>query len=205
VQRLSSAAALAVVATLGVLVQPVSAAMLRTVPLRLGSAGADAWRTTAAVAVGSSVSVVGVRWRGPRTAAIELRGGGSQRFGPVSVGSSVGRTWISEPIWIGRATRVEVRARGQVTGLELVLVAPGAAHASLGPRTPRSPAAGPGVPQPLIRPRAAWGADESLVRAPPFYFDRLGVAFVHHTDSTNGYARGDVPALIRGFYDYHRK
>ena len=30
------------------------------------------------------------------------------------------------------------------------------------------------------------------------------MAFVHHTDSLNGYARAEVPSIIDGMYLYHR-
>ena len=29
------------------------------------------------------------------------------------------------------------------------------------------------------------------------------MVFVHHTDTPNGYAPGDVPAIIRSIYTYH--
>ena len=62
-------------------------------------------------------------------------------------------------------------------------------------------AASPG--QPAIISRAGWGADESLNRAPPRYADAVHMVFVHHTDTPNGYAAADVPAIIRSIYTYH--
>ena len=40
-------------------------------------------------------------------------------------------------------------------------------------------------------------------RAAPRYADAVHMVFVHHTDTPNGYAPGDVPAIIRSIYTYH--
>ena len=40
-------------------------------------------------------------------------------------------------------------------------------------------------------------------RAAPRYADTVRMVFVHHTDTPNGYAPGDVPAIIRSIYTYH--
>ena len=40
-------------------------------------------------------------------------------------------------------------------------------------------------------------------RAAPRYADAVRMVFVHHTDTPNGYAPGDVPAIIRSIYTYH--
>lgn len=59
------------------------------------------------------------------------------------------------------------------------------------------------APMPYVRPRALWGADESLRNDGPFYNLALQQMHVHHTASTNGYSRASVPGLLRGMYWYH--
>ncbi len=53
-----------------------------------------------------------------------------------------------------------------------------------------------------IRPRSAWGANESYMEWPPDEVDFEGV-IVHHTAGSNNYSQADVPAVIRGIYSYH--
>lgn len=56
--------------------------------------------------------------------------------------------------------------------------------------------------QPTILRRAVWGADETLMPAPPQYGSLKG-AVVHHTASSNSYLSTDVPAILRGIQRYH--
>ncbi|MGV9991544.1 N-acetylmuramoyl-L-alanine amidase [Streptomyces sp. NPDC003374] len=56
---------------------------------------------------------------------------------------------------------------------------------------------------PAITPRADWGADESLVKDPPEYLDKVEALFVHHTAGTNDYTCADSPAIIRAIFAYH--
>ena len=55
----------------------------------------------------------------------------------------------------------------------------------------------------MIISRAGWGADETLKRAPPHYAEATHMVFIHHTDTPNGYAAADVPAIIRSIDTYH--
>lgn len=61
--------------------------------------------------------------------------------------------------------------------------------------------AGPG--QPPIIARAAWAGRSQAPRVAPEY-GAVKLAFVHHTETPNGYARGEVPAILRGIYAFHR-
>ncbi|MGW1026481.1 N-acetylmuramoyl-L-alanine amidase [Streptomyces sp. NPDC002577] len=63
--------------------------------------------------------------------------------------------------------------------------------------TPTEPAA------PAVVSRAAWGADESLVKDPPEYLSKVEAVFVHHTAGTNDYNCADSPAVIRAILVYH--
>ena len=176
----------AVVATIAAGVPQASA----DVPVRLVTDGA--WRT-GTVTVPAGATVAGIRVRGAAPTSIALR----------STGAFVALDQIgggfTEPIWIGRTRRVSIRVRGGNGSVAVVFVKPGAdpAAAPVARRAADDPA------QPPIISRAGWGADESIKRGSPFFFDRLGVVFVHHTASASSYSAADVPALIRGFYRFH--
>ena len=102
----------------------------------------------------------------------------------------------AEPVWLPGSRLLQVRMRG-AGRVHIALVAAGRSPL----RPVRAPAAAPG--QPSIVSRAGWGADESMRRAAPRYADTVRMVFVHHTDTPNGYAPGDVPAIIRSIYTYH--
>ncbi|MBA3842116.1 MAG: peptidoglycan recognition protein, partial [Actinobacteria bacterium] len=56
---------------------------------------------------------------------------------------------------------------------------------------------------PAIVSRAAWGADEEIVRARPTVSPVLRLAVVHHTAGTNTYSRAQAAAIMRGIEVYH--
>jgi hypothetical protein len=147
---------------------------------------------SATVAVPVGATVAGVRAHGAMPRTIEVRAAG----GWVALDAVGGG--FTEPVWIGRVRHLQVRVRGGGR-IGVVFVRPGPDPPSV--RTARARTVDPG--QPPIISRAGWGADESIRRGSPVYFDRLGVVFVHHTDSASQYAAADVPALIRGFYRFH--
>ncbi|MCL1870967.1 MAG: N-acetylmuramoyl-L-alanine amidase [Promicromonosporaceae bacterium] len=57
-------------------------------------------------------------------------------------------------------------------------------------------------PQPTVRARAAWGADERLMTWTPQVGVVRGVT-VHHTAGTNAYTQDQTASVIRGIYTYH--
>ncbi|NAZ78350.1 hypothetical protein GTQ99_23505, partial [Kineococcus sp. T13] len=79
------------------------------------------------------------------------------------------------------------------------------ADAAGSPRGARSTlaAAARSVPQPTIRSRAEWGADESLRRGGVGYSGTIKAAVVHHTADGGSYSAAEVPSVIRGMYRYH--
>jgi hypothetical protein len=86
----------------------------------------------------------------------------------------------------------------------------GSTPASAPESTPASPTPAPvpspppsTVTQPVIVPRAQWGADESTVKDPPEYVEKVSAVFVHHTVGTNDYSCAESPALVRGIMAYH--
>ncbi|WAX79694.1 N-acetylmuramoyl-L-alanine amidase [Streptomyces sp. KMM 9044] len=58
-------------------------------------------------------------------------------------------------------------------------------------------------PRPDIVTRSGWGADESLREKTFVYTDKVGAAFVHHSDSGNNYTCAEAPSVIRSIYRYH--
>ncbi|MGP3998624.1 peptidoglycan recognition protein family protein [Streptomyces sp. 8N706] len=67
----------------------------------------------------------------------------------------------------------------------------------VGPRQPR------GAPQPAIVSRAAWRADERMVRHQATYTGAVSAVFIHHTGHPNGYDCADVPAMLRALQTDH--
>ena len=61
--------------------------------------------------------------------------------------------------------------------------------------------AGPG--QPPIIARRAWAQGMAHPRVAPGY-GAVRMAFVHHTENPNGYAPGEVPAMLRAIFVFHR-
>ncbi|WP_329615280.1 peptidoglycan recognition protein [Streptomyces brevispora] len=62
-----------------------------------------------------------------------------------------------------------------------------------------------GVPQPTIVSRAAWRADERMVREPAVYTGPARAVFIHHTGESNDYDCADVPRMLRAVEESHIK
>ncbi|MGW2507843.1 N-acetylmuramoyl-L-alanine amidase [Streptomyces scopuliridis] len=73
------------------------------------------------------------------------------------------------------------------------------------PAASQSPTGSPAPGAPQIVSRAEWGADESLVKDPAEYIDKVDAVFVHHTAGTNAYECAESPAIIRAILTYHVK
>jgi uncharacterized protein with LGFP repeats len=69
------------------------------------------------------------------------------------------------------------------------------------------PLAAPTLPagsgQPPIIARRAWAQGMAAPKVAPEY-GAVELAFVHHTDNPNGYSPGEVPAMLRAIYVFHR-
>jgi hypothetical protein len=167
------------------------------------------------LAAPTQFSLVGIEWSARSTARIELRTQAADGRWSRWVTASVlghdgdrrvrGASLFGEPVWSGPAERVQLRSDGLVTGVRVHFVTP--RGGGIGAGLAAAPAlaspvldAGPG--QPPILARGAWAAG----RAHPTHIPEYGTikcAFIHHTESPNGYARGEVPSLLRGIFDYH--
>jgi hypothetical protein len=122
---------------------------------------------------------------------------------------------VGEPLWTGGTRRVQVRSATALTGVEVIAADAsegfGAARlAALRSRLAGTAAlalaqpvlaAGPG--QPPIIARSAWAGTSNPPSAAPEY-GRVELAFVHHTENPNGYGAGEVPAMLRAIYAFHR-
>ncbi|HWF72037.1 MAG TPA: N-acetylmuramoyl-L-alanine amidase [Solirubrobacteraceae bacterium] len=177
------------------------------------------------IVVARPFTMAGVQWEAPRSARIELRarslGGRWSRWGVAStLGHGPDRpaseALIGEPVWTGAADVAEVRSSQPLAGVRLHFVdvgaaAPGAATARAATAGAATAAAAPmaqpvlhaGPGQPPIIARAGWAGRGSLPAVVPGYGE-VKMAFVHHTDSLNGYGRAEVPAIIQGMYVFHR-
>ena len=133
---------------------------------------------------------------------------------------------FTEPVWVGSARYLEVKAgaapgRGnapaRLDGVRLMFLntsgdatvvdrlastarATVAAIAGIG----ATPIAAAMTDKPAIVTRAQWGADESLRGHAPEYAP-VKMAFVHHTVNANSYSRAQAPGLVRGIYYYDVK
>jgi flagellar hook assembly protein FlgD len=153
--------------------------------------------------------MVGLHWRGPgsvrfRTRTADGSWSGWQPARPeaedvpdrdTGEGRSHAGWKLGNPYWTGRSDAIQYRFVGKVTALHAFFI-----------RSPTEAVDGatlarPG--QPTIIRRAEWGADESIVRAPPYYADRLRFAVVHHTAGTNSYTASQSAAIVRGIQRYH--
>jgi flagellar hook assembly protein FlgD len=110
------------------------------------------------------------------------------------------RGWkLGSPYWTGRSISIQYRFEGRVSRLRAYFVwsDPSARLARVS--TPLDARA----TQPTIVRRSEWSADESIVRAPPYYAPALHFAVVHHTAGTNSYSASESAAIVRGIQRYH--
>ncbi len=163
------------------------------------------------------------------TVDLEVRAGGDDGESSAGDGPDEGAggpAAFTEPVWVGSARYVEVKAgaapgRGdaptRLDGVRLMFLntsgdatvidrlastarATVAAIAGVG----ATPIAAAMTDKPAIVTRAQWGADESLRGHAPEYAP-VKMAFVHHTVNANSYSRAQAPGLVRGIYYYDVK
>ena len=118
-----------------------------------------------------------------------------------------------DPVWTGGSQIVQLRSQETLGDVRLSCVdvsdgigartqasAAGFAALAAAPATPTLPA---GAGQPPIVARQAWAQGIAKPRVAPEY-GAVQMAFVHHTDNPNGYSPGEVPAMLRAIYMFHR-
>ena len=152
--------------------------------------------------------LVGVRWRGAGDVWFRTKSGsGWSGWRPArpeaedlpDPGSPERRAqkgWtIGNPWWTGPATAVQLRISGRVTAVRTSFVR----SEGFRPRRPSIAAA------PAIVSRAAWLADESIVRRTPETASRVAIAIVHHTAGRKPASPGESAAIVRAIQTYHVK
>jgi hypothetical protein len=169
--------------------------------------------------------LLGLAWGAPADASVALRfrrpdgrwsawaRAGLDAHGPDWPGPGGGD--VGEPIWTGGTAAVQLRTERALSAvrLHLVDVSDGAgareraiAAAGGGPAA-GLPLAGPllaaAAGQPPIIARRAWAEGVCHPRVAPEY-GAVELAFVHHTQTPNGYSRGEVPAMLRAIFAFHR-
>jgi hypothetical protein len=95
-----------------------------------------------------------------------------------------------------------VTSRAVAPAVDVTLVDPGTSAADAAVGASAAGSASAAATRPTIYTRKDWGADESLRKGTPQY-GQVQVGFVHHTVGTNSYSAAQVPAIIRGIYDFH--
>jgi hypothetical protein len=177
------------------------------------------------VALDRLADLIALQWDGPLRACVELRFRSSDgAWSPWCAAGAAGHddasrsataTTVGEPIWTGGTTAIQLRTRHALRGvrLHLIDVSGGAGAARLAAHTAAPAAtaatelaqpvlnAGPG--QPPIIARSVWTRGECPPSQAPGY-GAVELAFVHHTQSPNGYSAGEVGAMLRAIYVFHR-
>jgi hypothetical protein len=179
-----------------------------------------------AIAAPRPFALVGVEWAIPEHVTIELRTrrAGEEAWSPWATASVVGHgpdrlapqtrlVQFGEAVWTGPADYVQLRSSGPVQGVRLHFVAAtpaaqagsapaGSAHAAQAlPLAQPVLDAGPG--QPPIIARAAWAQGHAPPSHVPLY-GTVRLAFVHHSETPNGYSAAEVPSILRSIFVYHR-
>jgi N-acetylmuramoyl-L-alanine amidase/FlgD Ig-like domain len=156
-------------------------------------------------------TLVGLHWRGPGRVEVRTRSAAGRWSpwrpaapeaedlpDPGSAERSRATGWrLGNPWWVGPSDRLEVRARGPVRRVRAFTIWSPELRVPL-----RRPAA---AGAPAIVPRAGWGADESIRRAPPSYASAIRYAVVHHTAGANAYSQVEAAAIVRAIQLYHVK
>jgi flagellar hook assembly protein FlgD len=157
-------------------------------------------------------NLVGLHWKGPgtvwfRTASVAgkwslWREAAAESEDAPDSGSAEGSTthgWkLGSPYWTGPSNSIRYRFDGSVTRLRAYFI-----WSDPDDRTGLLPRRSARPSQPSIIRRSEWGADESIVRARPYYASAVHFAVVHHTAGTNSYSASDSAAIVRGIERYH--
>ncbi|HEY2181298.1 MAG TPA: hypothetical protein VGH09_06480 [Solirubrobacteraceae bacterium] len=183
-----------------------------------------------AVALARNADLVGLAWRGRASASVRVRfrdaggrwsawvSGAAGAHGPDRPPPAGGRV-VGEPVWTGGTRLVQLHVDRPLpdASLQLIDVSAGAGAAVAARAAERSVfarVAAPSLPlatpmlqagsgQPAIISRAAWARGSAPPRVSPEY-GAVRLAFVHHTENPNGYSAGEVPAMLRAIYIFHR-
>ena len=179
----------------------------RDEPVAGSRAPATGTRTLAPRTAPFRFHLIGLHWRGSGTVSFRTRTVGGDWSDWRSArpegedlpdrGTDEARArsgWVlGNPYWTDVADSVQYRLTGGVARLRAHFIAsPLRALRTLSiPRTPG------------IISRAAWGANESIVRDSPSYASAVRFAVVHHTAGANPSSPSESAAIMRGVQAYH--
>jgi hypothetical protein len=177
------------------------------------------------VRLSRNADLLGVRWSGAPGARVELRFGDGRGSwsrwvaagirAHVPEGAPTSEESVGDPVWTGGSYLVQLRANRSLERVSLscvdvsdgvgahrqsVRAQPVALAAALPLATPVLPA---GSGQPPILARSGWARGMGPPKVAPEY-GTVEMAFVHHTENPNGYSPGEVPAILRAIYAFHR-
>jgi hypothetical protein len=179
--------------------------------------------------LGGNADMLGVEWGGPGSARLYVRfmtapgrwsgwvAAGASTHGPDRPAASV--ALIGEPVWTGGTRALQIRSDCRLHGVRLRLVdvsggigahraAAAQARSPLAALAASLPLAAPSLQaaagQPPIIARRAWARGMAHPRVAPEY-GAVRLAFVHHTENPNGYLAGEVPAMLRAIFVFHRE
>lgn len=162
------------------------------------------------------LAVIGVTWEGEKPLAVQYRTEGPEGWGAwqsvdtetESEGEQTATARAgSDPVVVTGAVAVQARILGKKGDaprnpvLSVIDPGRGEGDANTGAQPGAAQAA---AARPTIRSRAQWGADESIRGGEPSYGVVRG-AIVHHTAGSNNYTPDQVPAVLRGIYEFHVK
>ena len=157
-------------------------------------------RMLAAAGGGTNFNMLGLHWIGPGSVEYRTRRlhGAWRAWRTADADEYRSGAWRDGNLeWTGASAAVQFRVRGVIHRLrsyELwsrVEAVPSRSVAS--------------ADQPAIVSRAAWGANEEIVRANPVIAPAIKLAVVHHTAGTNNYTPAQSAAIVRGIELYHVK
>ena len=174
-----------------------AAASAGLVSMRVADVPLGHGRTLEAAEAPQRFDMVAVHWVGAGSVDYRTQSAdGSWRAWRNASGEDRSGAWHDGDLdWVGASRDVRFRVHGDVRRLrsyELqsrILAAPVRATAT--------------ADAPAIVSRAAWHANEEIVRARPTIAPSIRLAIVHHTVNTNNYTRSQAPAIVRGIEAYH--
>jgi hypothetical protein len=181
------------------------------------------------IRLAGNADLVGIQWQGSPDVRLQLRfmtasgrwsgwvGAGVCAHAPDRpAGASAS---IGDPVWTGGTRALQIHSSAPLSGarLRLVDVSGGRGAQRVAAALARSPLAAlaaslplatpslqAGAGQPPIIARRAWARGMAHPRVAPEY-GAVRLAFVHHTENPNGYLAGEVPAMLRAIFFFHRE
>jgi hypothetical protein len=202
------------------------AAALREIPVELPAqataSAAERWVVSEVVPAGDA-ALVGADWGGEVSLEAELRverdgawepwvdlelAGEDDGPDPGTEEAEYAASYTaSEPVWVGRVDRMQVRVRGPEVPDEVTLHTvdlDGSDELAFDPTAP-PPGSADAATRPSIVPRSSWDPNNDCrPRSSPSYASNVRFAVVHHTAGSNSYTSSQAANIVRSICLYHR-